>query len=441
MLIPVILAYTLLDLGPTSEVLVPDYNSLVSNAVFSNAVNAVAQTPIGPSPEWDKKADLEKQVAEQVATNSWWNVDYVVSNVSSDTPITNYYGEATYQNKSEGVWELEDTASLEPVYGTLLYSNLLWGCTFNSSASPETYFSAPQGVELLELNIDGSDDLIHLTRNWLYAEVTNSYTVVYGNELELKSDKIKHKTEFEYEPAQWDTTDKWFWEWAFADLSYIGSEQYDEIWQSEPYENLLASITISVDGAQTNCTLAVKTIDGNVTNQFVTATRTLSDNPIVLDFGAFGTTNFVFHRCASVSVSTNDYGSAYLDDVNRAMSYAEVLFGMSSNNTAQASCWCLIPEDGDYRFGNQYFKLGETMFAANCPETAASFVDSGKYFVALQLDYTGSASLVGFNTVGELITASTNPAFVIKPLYQFDGDMKVVCDFRSMPQAQVIEVF
>ena len=439
MLVAIFLASTLLDMGPYSEVLVPDYNDLVSNEAFSNAVNAVAQTPIGPSPEWDKKADATKDIEVQTPTNSWWNVDYVVSN-GSDTPITNYYENVSYLNIQDGIWALQDNTAAEPVYGTLLFSNLWWGCSFNSTSYPVPYLAAPLNVEQLDLKIDGSDDTIHLTRYWLYTTTTNTYPVVYENDLEAKADQIKPKTEFQYEVAKGDNTDIWFWEWGLSKLFFVDDGQTIEKWQSELQDSMMSEITISMDGSRTNCTMTIHTVDGDTTNLLVQATRDMGENPIFVDFGALGPTNFVFHRCASVEVSTNYYASAYMDDINRAMSYAEVLFGMSTNVTAHVSCWSLIPENGDYHFGNQYFKLGETMFAAHCEETVSSFVNNGQYFVALQLDYSGNATLVGFSTVDEMISSSSNPAFVIKPLYQFSNDMQVICDFRTMPQAQVIEV-
>lgn len=131
----------------------------------------------------------------------------------------------------------------------------------------------------------------------------------------------------------------------------------------------------------------------------------------------------------------------------------------------------------DCTFGNQYYKIGEVLRAANFSQTVSSLIgitvigpdselefdtEIETPFVALKIEATGAttASLEAYTDFSEMYSDSLDAAFVIVPLYKLDGETEtyyedsdtghenpkcrvtivVDVDFRNMPKAQMTEV-
>lgn len=112
-----------------------------------------------------------------------------------------------------------------------------------------------------------------------------------------------------------------------------------------------------------------------------------------------------------------------------------------------AGCWCLVSDEGEtpvYTFGNQYYKRGEVVYSANFDTTANSFIAESLPFIALKIPATDATSatvqLVGYADFAAMHADSLDEDWVIKPLYFLDSDCTVICDFRDIPEAQIVEV-
>lgn len=91
-----------------------------------------------------------------------------------------------------------------------------------------------------------------------------------------------------------------------------------------------------------------------------------------------------------------------------------------------------------YSFANCYYKVGGVLYSG--PNISPQLL-SGK-FVALRISSTspGSASIEQYNSFSAMASESANDAYVVSPLYEIGSDGSVVCDFRTIPSAQMIEV-
>lgn len=125
---------------------------------------------------------------------------------------------------------------------------------------------------------------------------------------------------------------------------------------------------------------------------------------------------------------------------------ADRLGGGSVVAVTGAGCYQIVEEldendepTGKKLLANQYYVKGGVPFSTNFDE----YLDS-HYGMILALRIpaapSGTATLEHYADFAALVTASKNPNYVTRALYQLDNNGEIVCDFRNMPTAQVVEV-
>ena len=95
--------------------------------------------------------------------------------------------------------------------------------------------------------------------------------------------------------------------------------------------------------------------------------------------------------------------------------------------------------DGEGNFINTYYRVGDRLFIASASGNVEAY--KGKCVaLVVTLGSTPAAHLAGYASPAAMIAASADPDYAVLPLYQFDGDGSILCDFRNMPTSQAIEV-
>lgn len=92
-------------------------------------------------------------------------------------------------------------------------------------------------------------------------------------------------------------------------------------------------------------------------------------------------------------------------------------------------------------FANQYYDIGGKTYRSNLSPIQITW--SEHKIIALRVSATGtgspSATIVTFDSLGELQTAQENLDYYTIPLYEVDQDGAVLCDFRTGPQCAMGE--
>lgn len=116
-----------------------------------------------------------------------------------------------------------------------------------------------------------------------------------------------------------------------------------------------------------------------------------------------------------------------------AVSYIPIGGAISISVVAGAGCY----EYTSTGFANRYYRAGGVLYSGPSGGTAYT-----SCFVALQISASNpsSATIQSYDSFSAMQTASQNANYITLPLYSFDSDGEILCDFRTIPTAQMIEV-
>lgn len=103
---------------------------------------------------------------------------------------------------------------------------------------------------------------------------------------------------------------------------------------------------------------------------------------------------------------------------------------------ASGGCFAI---DGEGNFINTYYRVGDRLFITPASGTVETYKGQCVALV-VTLNSSPTAHLAGYASPAAMIAASSDPDYAVLPLYQFDGDGSILCDFRNIPTAQAIEV-